>query len=85
MSAYAPRNARFTETGGGLVVFRDGALRGLVEGPFAQTYDILPADGRRTDVAGPVRSLAELDALFQRDVGPLLYEGPVLRSKRPLN
>jgi hypothetical protein len=85
VSAYAPRNARLTETGGGLVVFRDGALRGLVEGPFAQTYDILPADGRRTDVTGPVRSVAELDVLFRRDVGPLLYEGPVLRSKRPLN
>jgi hypothetical protein len=85
VSAYAPRNERFTETGGGLAVFRDGALCGLVEGPFAQTYDILPADGRRTDVTGPVRSVTELDALFRRDVGPLLYEGPVLRSKRPLN
>jgi hypothetical protein len=85
VSAYAPREERFTETGGGLAVFRDGVLIGLVEGPFAQTYDILPADGRRTDVAGPVRSVAELDALFRRDVGPLLYEGPVLRSKRPLH
>jgi hypothetical protein len=85
VSAYAPREARFTETGGGLAAFRDGALLGLVEGPFAQVYDILPADGRRSDVAGPARSVAELDALFRRDVGPLLYEGPVLRSKRPLH
>jgi hypothetical protein len=85
VSAYAPREERFTETGGGLAVFRDGALTGLLEGPFAQTYDILPADGRRTDVAGPARSVAELDALFRRDVGPLFYEGPVLRSKRPLH
>jgi hypothetical protein len=84
VSAYAPRQERFTETGGGVAVFRDGVLVGLVEGPFAQTYDILPADGHRTDVAGPVRSIAELDALFRRDVGPLVYEGPVLRSKKPL-
>ena len=85
VSAYAPREERFTETGGGLAVFRDGALLGLVEGPFAQVYDILAADGRRSDVAGPARSVDELDALFRRDVGPLLYEGPVLRSKRPLH
>jgi hypothetical protein len=85
VSAYAPRDERFTETGGGLAVFRGGALLGLVEGPFAQVYDILPADGARTDAAGPVRSVAELDALFRRDVGPLFYEGPVLRSKRPLH
>jgi hypothetical protein len=84
VSAYAPRQERFTEAGGGVAVFRDGVLVGLVEGPFAQTYDILPADGHRTDVAGPVRSIAELDALFRRDVGPLVYEGPVLRSKKPL-
>jgi hypothetical protein len=85
VSAYAPREARLTETGGGVAVFRDGVLLGLVEGPFAQVYDILPADGRRSDVAGPARSVAELDALFRRDVGPLFYEGPVLRSKRPLH
>jgi hypothetical protein len=85
VSAYAPREERFTETGGGLAVFRDGALLGLVEGPFAQTYDILPVDGHRTDAAGPARSVAELDALFRRDVGPPFYEGPVLRSKRPLH
>jgi hypothetical protein len=85
VSAYAPREDRFNETGGGLAVFRDGALLGLVEGPFAQVYDVLPADGRRSDAAGPARSVAELDALFRRDVGPLFYEGPVLRSKRPLH
>ncbi len=85
VSAYASREERFTETGGGLAVFRDGALLGLIEGPFAQTYDVLPADGRRSDVAGPVLSVAELDALFRRDVGPPVYEGPVLRSKRPLH
>jgi hypothetical protein len=84
VSAYAPRQERFTETGGGVAVFRDGILAGLVEGPFAQTYDILPADGHRTDVAGPVRSVGDLDALFRRDVGPLAYEGPVLRSEKPL-
>jgi hypothetical protein len=85
VSAYAPREERFTETGGGLAVFRNGDLLGLVEGPFAQTYDILPADGCRTDIAGPARSVDELDALFRRDVGPRFHEGPVLRSKRPLH
>ena len=85
VSAYAPRDERLTETGGGVAVFRDGVLRGLVEGPFAQTYDVLPVDGRRTDVAGPVHSTAELDAMFRRDVGPLVYEGPVRRSDRPLH
>ena len=85
VSAYAPREERFTESGGGVAVFRDGVLLGLVEGPFAQTYDILPGDGRRSDVAGPARSGIELDTLFRRDVGPLFYEGPVLRSKRPLH
>ncbi len=85
VSAYARRESRLTESGGGIIAFRDGAVLGHIEGPFAQIYDLLPADGHRTDLPGPARSVAELDALFRRDVGPLLYEGPVLRSPKPLH
>jgi hypothetical protein len=81
VSAYARREDRLTEAGGGVIVFRDEKLLGYVEGPFSQTYDILPADGHRTDAAGPSRSAAEFDLMFRRDVGPLLYEGKVLRTK----
>jgi hypothetical protein len=84
VSAYARREARLTESGGGIIAFRDGTMLGHIEGPFAQIYDVLPVDGRRTDVPGPARSVAALDALFQRDVGPLLYQGPVFRSPKPL-
>jgi hypothetical protein len=82
VSAFARRDERLTEAGGGVVVFRDGEMLGVVEGPFAQVYDILPADGRRTDAAGPARSVAELDSMFRRDVGPLLFEKPVRRDVR---
>jgi hypothetical protein len=81
VSAYARREDRLTEAGGGVIVFCGEKMLGYVEGPFAQTYDILPADGCRTDAAGPPRSTAELDIMFRRDVGPLLYEGKVLRTK----
>jgi hypothetical protein len=72
--------------GGGVVLFRDGKLVGLVDGPFGQVFDILPVNGARTDVAGPVRPVEELDAMFRRDVGPLLCEAPLLRNAeiRPL-
>jgi hypothetical protein len=82
VSAFARRDERLTEAGGGVVVFCDGEMLGLIEGPFAQVYDILPADGRRTDAAGPTRSVAELDSMFQRDVGPLLFERPLRRDVR---
>jgi hypothetical protein len=81
VSAYARREDRLTEAGGGVIVFRSEKMLGYVEGPFSQTYDILPADGHRTDAAGPPRSAAEFDFMFRRDVGPLLYEGKVLRTK----
>jgi hypothetical protein len=81
VSAYARREDRLTEAGGGVIVFRGEKMLGYVEGPFSQTYDLLPADGHRTDAAGPARSPAELDIMFRRDVGPLLYEGKVLRPK----
>jgi len=82
VSAYARRHERLLESGGGVVVFRDGYMLGYIEGPFAQVYDILPADGRRSDVAGGARSTAELDVMFRSDVGPLLFEGPVIRIAR---
>jgi hypothetical protein len=81
VSAYARREDRLTEAGGGVIVFRGEKMLGYVEGPFSQTYDILPADGHRTDAAGPPRSAAEFDFMFRRDVGPLLYQGKVLRTK----
>ena len=76
------RAHRLGDTGGGIIVFRDEKLVGLIEGPFAQVHDVLPADGLRTDAAGGTRTLAELDAMFLRDVGPLLFEGPVHRRKQ---
>jgi hypothetical protein len=81
VSAHARREDRLTEAGGGVIVFRGEKMLGYAEGPFSQTYDILPADGHRTDAAGPARSVTELDIMFRRDVGPLLYEGKVLRTK----
>jgi hypothetical protein len=79
VSAFARRDERLSEAGGGLIVFRDGNMLGHIEGPFAQVYDVMPTDGCRTDRAGGARSVAELDVMFRRDVGPLLFEGPVLR------
>jgi hypothetical protein len=82
-SAFAQwRARRSVDTGGGIIVFRDEKLLGPIEGPFAQVHDVLPADGARTDAAGGVRTAAELDAMFQRDVGPLLFEGPVHRGRQ---
>jgi hypothetical protein len=82
-SAFAEwRAQRSADRGGGIIVFRDEKLIGIVEGPFGQVHDVLPADGMRTDAAGGARTAAELDSMFQRDVGPLLFEGPVYRGKR---
>jgi hypothetical protein len=78
------RAERSADTGGGIIVFRDEKFVGLIEGPFAQVHDVLPADGARTDAAGGARTVAELDVMFQRDVGPLLVEGPVHRGKQRL-
>jgi hypothetical protein len=76
------RAQRSAETGGGIIVFREGKLVGLIEGPFGQVHDVLPADGARTDAAGGARTVDELDAMFRRDVGPLQFEGPVHRGKQ---
>ncbi len=63
--------------GGGVILFRAGKPHLTIEGPFGQVYDILPVDGARTDLPGPARSAAQLDALFRRDVGPLISETPL--------
>jgi len=76
------RAGRLAGTGGGVIVFREEKLVGVIEGPFAQVHDVLPADGARTDAAGGARTLSELDAMFTRDVGPLLFEGPVHRGRQ---
>jgi hypothetical protein len=76
------RAQRSGNSGGGLIVFHGEKLAGLIEGPFGQVHDVLPADGIRTDACGGARTVAELDAMFLRDVGPLLSEGPVRRAKR---
>jgi DNA-binding MarR family transcriptional regulator len=44
---------RMAAAGGGIIVFRDRKLAGLIDGPFGQVFDILPLDGVRTDAAGP--------------------------------
>jgi hypothetical protein len=79
-SAWARREERMTVAGGGVILFRDGKLVGLVGGPFGQVFDILPVNGARTDAAGPARTFEELDAMFRRDVGPLLFEAPLPRG-----
>jgi hypothetical protein len=79
-SAWARREERMTVAGGGVILFRDGKLVGLVDGPFGQVFDVLPVGGARTDAAGPARSFEELDAMFRRDVGPLLFEAPLPRG-----
>jgi hypothetical protein len=81
-SAWARREERMTAAGGGVIVFRDGKLAGIVNGPFGQVFDILPENGVRTDAAGPARSVAELDVMFRRDVGPLLFEAPLPRGAK---
>jgi hypothetical protein len=83
ISANSPtREGRMKAEGGGIIVFRGEKLISDIEGPFSQVRDILPADGARTDIPGPARSVAELDAMFRRDVGPLLFEGPLIRNIR---
>jgi hypothetical protein len=81
-SAWARREERMAMAGGGLIVFRGGKPAGIIDGPFGQVFDVLPIDGARTDTAGPVRSAPELDAMFRRDVGPLLFEAPLLHSAK---
>ena len=68
--------------GGGVIVFRDEKLAAIIDGPLSQTFDLLPMDCVRTDAAGPERSVAELDAMFRRDVGPMIYEGPLIRDPK---
>jgi hypothetical protein len=79
-SAWARREERMAGAGGGVILFRDGKLVGIVDGPFGQVFDVLPVDGVRTHAAGPALSAAELDIMFRRDVGPLLFEAPLLRN-----
>jgi hypothetical protein len=79
-SAWARREERMTVAGGGVMLFRGGKLVGQVDGPFGQVFDVLPVNGARTDAAGPARTLEELDAMFRRDVGPLLFEAPLPRG-----
>jgi hypothetical protein len=79
-SAWARREERMTVAGGGVILFRDGKFVGLVDGPFGQVFDVLPVDGARTDAAGPARAFEDLDVMFRRDVGPLLFEAPLPRG-----
>ncbi len=81
-SAFARREERFSRAGGGIIGFRDGKPIGLVDGPFGQVFDVLPVNGARTDAPGPERSVSELDAMFRRDVGPLLFEAPLIRDAK---
>ena len=83
VSTYAPTRAgRMAMEGGGVIVFRDERLAAIIDGPLSQTFDLLPIDCVRTDAAGPERSIAELDAMFRRDVGPLIFEGPLFRNAK---
>jgi hypothetical protein len=83
VSTYSPTRAgRMAMEGGGVIVFRDEKLAAIIDGPLSQTFDLLPIDCVRTDAAGPERSVAELDAMFRRDVGPLIFEGPLIRNAK---
>jgi hypothetical protein len=82
-SFFAPRERRLTEDGaGGLLLFRDNVLTVSAEGPFSQVYDVLPLDGIRTDRPGPDLDGDALHRLFDRDVGPLLYDRPLPIPKK---
>ena len=70
--------------GGGVIVFRDERLAAIIDGPLSQTFDLLPIDCVRTDAAGPERSVAELDVMFRHDVGPPIFEGPLISECRRL-
>jgi hypothetical protein len=66
-------------------VFRDGKLASIVDGPSDRVFDILPENGIRTDAGGPTQSVAELDLMFRRNVGPLLFETqPPRRNDRSI-
>jgi hypothetical protein len=83
ISTYSKTRAgRMAMEGGGVIVFRDERLAAIIDGPLSQTFDLLPIDCVRTDAAGPERSVAELDAMFRRDVGPLIFEGPLIRNAK---
>jgi hypothetical protein len=77
-SAHARREERLDVAGGGVYLFRDGKPVSTIEGPFGQVHDLLPVSGERTDAPGPELSAVELDAMFRRDVGPLLFEAPLV-------
>jgi hypothetical protein len=81
-SSNAPREARRAAVGGGVMVLTKGVGAVAIAGPFSQVYDVLPFDGQRSDRTGTPRSVAQLDELFRRDVGPLLYQAPVVRGFR---
>jgi hypothetical protein len=77
-SAFARREERVSTAGGGIIALRGDKSVGIIDGPFGQVYDVLPVDGARTDAPGPARSVDELDFMFRRDVGPLLFEAPLV-------
>lgn len=79
-SHFSKRSERFDGRGGGVLLFRGGRLQSVVDGPCSQVYDVLPLDGVRGDRVGPLRSPEELDRMFQRDVGPLLYDRPLPKA-----
>ncbi len=76
-SQHAKRSTRLDGGGGGVLIFKQGRLQSKIDGPFSQVYDVLHLDGERSDGVGSVRTPAELHAMFQRDVGPLIYDRPV--------
>jgi hypothetical protein len=81
-SAFARREERLDVAGGGVILFRGEKPVNIIDGPFGQVHDILPVNGVRTDVPGPVLSVGELDAMFRRDVGPLLSEAPLVLNPK---
>jgi hypothetical protein len=83
-SAFASRKTRRSADAGagGVIVIGPDGKSAAVDGPFSQVYDILPFNGARSDRAGMPCSEDELDKMFYRDVGPLLYDAPVARSAR---
>lgn len=76
-SHFSKRSERFDGRGGGVLLFRGGRLDAVVDGPCSQVYDVLPIDRVRGDRVGPPREPDELDRMFRRDVGPLLYDRPL--------
>ena len=73
-SAYAKRNNRFLDKGGGFFAFNSDSLKGFRAGPFSQVYDIQPLFySKIPDPPFPLLNADLLFNLFESEIGPCIY------------